>query len=119
MQSVKLESNGHPKGYRYKIILTQVLKNDKVAYGRVNLSVEGMLHGVSTKLTISDLTEKSVKEINYRFTYFQSLEGDIKLPKDFQPLRLRLEVLPWGRHNDEILKSINWPIKEKTTDVGK
>ena len=119
VQSVKLESNGHPKGYRYKIILTQVLKNDKVAYGRVNLSVEGMLHGVSTKLTISDLTEKSVKEINYRFTYFQSLEGDIKLPKDFQPLRLRLEVLPWGRHNDEILKSINWPIKEKTTDVGK
>ncbi len=119
VQSVKLESNGHPKGYRYKIILTQVLKNDKVAYGRVNLAVEGMLRGISTRLSISDLTGKSVKEINYRFTYFQSLEGDITLPEGFQPLRLRLQVLPWGRHEDEILRSINWPIKEKTTNVGK
>lgn len=119
LQNVKLESNGQPQGYRYKVILTQVLKNDRVAYGRVNFTVEGILNGVSTNLDISELTEKSVKELNYRFTYFQSLEGNIKLPKGFQPIRVRLEILPWGRHEDEILKSINWPIKETKADVGK
>ena len=119
LQNVKLEANGQPNGYRYKIILTQVLKNDRVAYGQVNFSVEGTLNGVSTNLDISRLTEKSVKELNYRFKYFQSLEGNIQLPKGFLPLRVRLEILPWGRREDEIVKSINWPIKETTTDVGK
>jgi len=119
LQSMNLESNGQPEGYRYKIVLTQVLKNDKVTYGRVNFSVEGTLKGVPTNLSISELTEKSVKELNYRFTYFQSLEGNIKLPKGFYPRRVRLQILPWGRRGDAILKSINWPIKETTTDVGK
>lgn len=119
LQSVKLEANGQPHGYRYKIILTQVLKNDRVAYGRVNFSVEGMFNGVATKLDFSRLSEKSVKELNYRFKYFQSLEGNIRLPQRFQPLRVRVQVLPWGKQKDEIVKSINWPIKETTTDVGK
>lgn len=118
LQNVKLEANGQPEGYRYKIILTQVLKNDRVAYGRVNFSVEGALNGVSTNLELSKLTEKSVKDLNYRFKYFQSLEGNIQLPKGFQPMRVRVQVLPWGRQEDEIVKSINWPIKETTTDVG-
>jgi len=119
LQSINMEVNGQPNGYRYKIILTQVLKNDRVAYGRLSFSVEGTLNGTSTTLRLSQLTEKSVKELNYRFKYFQSLEGNIQLPEGFQPMRVRVKVFPRGRNQDEIVKTINWPIKETTTDVGK
>ncbi|MFO7603695.1 MAG: DUF6776 family protein [Gammaproteobacteria bacterium] len=110
LQNVELEPNGQPEGYRYKIILTQVLKNDRVVYGRVNVAVEGTVDGVPVSLNLSRLTENSVKELNYRFKYFQSLEGDIRLPAEFQPRRVRVEVLPGGRQEDEIVKTINWPV---------
>ena len=63
--------------------------------------------------------EKSVKDLSYRFKYFQNIEGDIELPEGFKPLRMSIEILPRGRERDKIEKSIPWPNEESTTHVGK
>ncbi|MCG6887812.1 MAG: hypothetical protein LJE74_11430 [Proteobacteria bacterium] len=103
--------------YRYTVVLTQVLKNDRMAVGQVKLKIEGLMNGQPRTLNLDAISEKSVKELNYRFKYFQSLEGDLVLPKGFQPLRAMVQIQPGGRTNDMIEKTIDWPTEEQN-NVG-
>jgi hypothetical protein len=99
------------------VVLTQVLKNDRMAVGQVKLKIEGLMNGQPRTLNLDAISEKSVKELNYRFKYFQSLEGDLVLPKGFQPLRAMVQIQPGGRTNDMIEKTIDWPTEEQN-NVG-
>ena len=110
LQRFRIEPNGKTRGYRYRVILTQVLKNDRTARGLVQISVEGILNGEAKVLHLKHVTEKSVKELSYRFKYFQNLEGDIQLPDNFKPQRITVTVIPKGRRNQETIeKTFDWP----------
>lgn len=116
LQRFTLEPHGR-RTYRYTVVLTQVLKNDRLARGQVKLKVEGLQNGQPRTLDLATISEKPFKELNYRFKYFQSLEGDLVLPGGFQPLRATAQILPRGRSKDMIEKTIDWPTEEQS-DVG-
>lgn len=116
LQRFSLEPNGL-RSYRYTVVLTQVLKNDQLARGRVKLYVEGLLNNEPKTLDLSVLSENSVKELDYRFKYFQNLEGELELPRGFRPTRATAQIMPGGRQQDMIEKTIDWPTEENQTDV--
>lgn len=111
LQRFKIESTGQPRSYRSKVVLTQVLKNQRLARGIVKLSMEGLLNGQLMTLSLKDLTEKRIKEIRYRFKYFQNLEEDLILPEGFKPLRAMIQVIPINQNDTK-------PI-EKTIELAK
>lgn len=119
LQSVKLESNGIRRNFHYKIVLTQVLKNDRLAIGKVKMDIDGLQGKEPVTLSLNQITEKSIKDLNYRFKYFQNIEGDIILPENFEPLRINVQILPRGKQQDMIQKNIEWPTEENTAHVGK
>lgn len=107
LQRFVIESTGQPRGYRSKVVLTQVLKNHRLARGYVTLSMEGILNGQLMTLSLKDITEKRIKEIKYRFKYFQNLEEDLVLPEGFKPLRAMIKVIPTsGKSRKAIEKTI-------------
>ena len=116
LQRFSLESNGL-RSYRYTVVLTQVLKNDGLARGRVKLFIEGQQGNEPKTLDLAALSENSVKELDYRFKYFQNLEGDLVLPKGFKPMRATAQILPGGRQDDMIERTIDWPTEENQKDV--
>lgn len=107
LQRFIVESTGQPRSYRSKVVLTQVLKNHRLARGYVRLSMEGLLNGQLMTLSLKDLTEKQIKEIRYQFKYFQNLEEDLLLPEGFKPLRAMIQVVPTsGTDQNTIEKTI-------------
>lgn len=118
LQNFFLERNGETRSYRYKVVLTQVLKNDRLAIGKVKLLFDGLQNGESKILELRQVTDKQVKELNYRFKYFQNVEGIIEFPDDFSLLRVAVQILPNGREQDMIEKNIEWTIEESKTHVG-
>lgn len=107
VQRFKVESTGQPRNYRSIVVLTQVLKNHRLARGYVRLSMEGLLNGQLMTLSLKDLTEKRIKELKYRFKYFQNLEEDLTLPEGFKPLRAMIQVIPTsGKSRKTIEKTI-------------
>lgn len=111
LQRFRIEPNGKPRGYRYKVILTQVLQNDVTARGVVHIHVEGLQGNETRVLTLNEITEKSIKELEYSFRYFQSMEGDIQLPSGFKPQRVTIKVIPRKTRSSEELieKTFDWP----------
>lgn len=113
LQSYKLIPNGELRGYRYEISLTQVLKHSRLAQGKVRLNIEGIKNGHQISLHLNQLTENNIKELKFKFKYFQNFKGNITLPETFQAKRVSLQVLPRGREKDMIEKVFDWPFKEK------
>ncbi|HEB55721.1 MAG TPA: hypothetical protein ENI98_05335 [Gammaproteobacteria bacterium] len=112
LQRFKIEVNGESRRYRYKLVLTQVLKNDRMASGKVRLSIDGMMGDQTRTLKLRELSEKRVNELGYRFKYFQKLEGTLTLPRGFTPFRVKVQIIPRNRKRNSIEKTINWSGQE-------
>jgi len=110
LQRFKIEPNGKPRGFRYKVILTQVLKEDRTARGYLQVNFEGLLNNESKVLSLQDVSEKHIKEEEFRFRYFQNIEGDVQLPTGFKPQRVTIKVVSRNRsRQDPLEKTFDWP----------
>ena len=106
IQKFNIESNGQKQGYRYKLVLTQVIKNNKITRGNVDIVIEGV-HGVEPRqLLLTEVSASKSKSLHFKFKYFQSFEGDIRLPEDFIASRIKLTIKS-NRANIE--KIVKWP----------
>ena len=113
LQNFFLSQNGETRSYRFKVVLTQVLKNSRLITGKVKLQFDGLLDGESKILDLKNVTAKKVRDLNYRFKYFQNVEGVVEFPEGFSLLRVKIQILPRGRQRDMIEKTIEWSIEEK------
>ena len=113
LQNFYLTQNGDTRSYRYKVVLTQVLKNSRLVNGKVKLQFDGLLNGESKILGLKEITAKKVRDLNYRFKYFQNVEGAVEFPEGFSLLRVKIQILPRGRLRDMIEKTIEWTFEEK------
>jgi len=94
------------KGFRYKLVLTQVIKNSRITRGKVMMQVEGVRNGKSVKLNLTSLSAKGQTQLDFRFKYFQSFEGDLIMPKDFTPSRVHVKV---SSNRVTLEKTFAWP----------
>ncbi len=108
IQSFKLEPNGKDGEYRYKLVLTRTMKNDKVTRGLVSLTVSGEQGGNPRDLNLSDLTVQGQAELKLNFRYFQRLEGQLTLPQGFVPHRILVSVTTTGKKRSRIEKTYDW-----------
>lgn len=46
-----------------------------------------------------------------RFNHFQDIEGVIKLPEDFKPLKVIVEVKPSNKNMSEVKQRFDWVVK--------
>jgi hypothetical protein len=92
--------------FHYKLVLTQVLKNHKNTRGTVTLKVLGTQNGKPRTLTLKTLSGKKNAWQGFKFRYFQKFEGDMTLPKNFQPRSVEVTVKPKGRK--EVKRSFDW-----------
>jgi hypothetical protein len=95
-----------------------VLKNSRLITGKVKLQFDGLLDGESKVLELKDVSAKKARDLNYRFKYFQNVEGVVSFPEGFSLLRVNIQILPRGRQRDMIEKTIEWNIEENKTHVG-
>ncbi len=114
---VEPQGNGEVPLYHYKLVLTQVLKNDRIARGVVRVRVEGVRDGRPQTLPLHQLTPAKDKEnLPFRFRYFQKFEGDLLLPEGFVPRSVTVEVRP--RKGKGFKESFPWPSPAGGGGVG-
>ena len=84
VQDFRIEpaDSGSSQDFSYRLVLTQIRSNSRVATGEVDLVVEGKRGNKAMSLSLKDVSPGSSKAIVFSFKYFQSVNGDLTLPPD-------------------------------------
>lgn len=101
-----LEHAAEERIFHYKLILTQVLKNDRLMRGYVNITVDGVQDGKPKQYSLKELAPDKTKPLQFTFRYFQKFEGDMLIPEGFTPRGIQVEVVP--RTNKVIRSTYEW-----------
>ena len=113
IQRFKIEPNREQYSFRYKLVLTQVIKHSRITRGDITLSIEGLQDGVQRVLSLKEVEPGKQNKLSFRFKYFQNFEGDMILPKDFVPSRVLLKVVS---NRVTIEKTFDWPLGNRDSD---
>ncbi len=108
IQRVELTPLAAAQLFHYQVVLTQVLKNERVARGEVEITLSGVFEGRTHNIPLQDLDKQAKKSLKFRFKYFQMFEGDLQLPDGFSPHSIDVVVKP-RRSNNPINESFPWP----------
>ncbi len=108
IQSFEISPGAEPNQHRYKLILTQVLNNDRFAQGAVIVALEGLQEGRTERLGLAALGKEGSDRLEFRFKYFQNFEGDLRIPDGFQPSAIHLQVIPSTRGLKRLERTLPW-----------
>ena len=97
VQTIQLQQDETGE-YRYKVMVSQRGRNDKLVRGSVEIKIEGTEAGKVKVLSLSDVSKNAKNVTKFSFKYFQNFEGTMNLPTNFTPENLRVVVTPssWG-----------------------
>lgn len=98
--------------YHYNLTLIHIQdpkKPQREIYGVVHLTVEGLLNGVYTKYSLADLENGRKADIKFKFKYFSQFEGNLSLPKNYQPKSIQIQVDPKSSATKGDEKKVDWP----------
>ncbi|MFU8838002.1 MAG: DUF6776 family protein [Thiohalomonadaceae bacterium] len=96
---------------RYNLVLTQVLDNSTVVQGTVEFRIEGNENGEAKTYTLAQLSDQP-GELAFRYRYFQSFEGELRMPEGFVAQRVHLHIKPRGRTHKPFSQSFDWLVRE-------
>lgn len=99
---------GVDRAYRYEVVLSQLNGGDRYASGQVHLSVDGHQSGEPATMELGELALDESVQTKFRFKYFQTLSGRIRLPEDFEPGWLKVDVAPEGGRFDSVNETYAW-----------
>ncbi len=108
VQNFKLEPGLEDGQYSYRFSISQVINSGIVAKGVIELTVEGLQDGRSTRLSLAQVSEEKLDSIKMRFRFFQNVEGKLQLPKGFVPATIEIDVKPSGDKLEPVKESYNW-----------
>ena len=101
--------------WRYQIMLTQTMNRGAISQGQMRFIVEGVRAGKLATVQWDELhQQRSAPAQAYSFRYFQQLDGNVMLPPDFTPQRVKVSL-----HGEDaaVEQALDW--KTATAAGGK
>ena len=108
VQKLQLVGNGGERGYSYKLVLVQTIKAKRFTSGKVKLTVQGLLNQGQKEYSFGELSGRKAEGEKFHFKYFGKTEGDIILPADFIPTRVKVHVTVTSPKHSEVEAVFDW-----------
>lgn len=111
IHNLKLQPQALPRRFRYELILTQALEQDRYVSGVAGFRVHGRNGEGVRDLSLGEISSGTERQHYFRFRYFQTLAGHIELPDGFLPQRVDVEAVVEGKKEQTFTRSFVWPAK--------
>jgi len=108
IEQFDLSATEVPDRFHYSMHLTQIVEKHEYVRGVVEVSVAGTLNGNSKNYQLNELSESNLRQIKFRFRYFQKISGDVILPEGFIPEQMIVAVLPSDQKTKGLTKTFEW-----------
>lgn len=93
VHSLVLRATDDARTFQYALTLSQNLKRNRQASGKVEVLVGGSRGAENASLGLAELGGGAAA-LDFSFKYFQQLNGLVMLPEGFRPATVRLRVQP-------------------------
>lgn len=111
--AVEVSDTERPRQYRYKVVLQQLATNHQLLNGTLTFNIVGRRDGVVAVLPLHEISDdEDSANIKLRFKYFQTVQGQLQLPPDFEPERIELVARSTGRNAATVEKRFGWLVQE-------
>jgi hypothetical protein len=81
-----------PREFRLALTLIQAMRHESLASGLVQIAVTGLTANRPARHTVGELLGRPRAQLPFSFRYFQTMEQNVTLPADFEPLEVEVEV---------------------------
>lgn len=108
VRGFKLRDYGGKGRFQYRLVLTHVNKDDKVANGHVDVEIRGREGSSRKRLALAEVSEPDSGDLAFNFKHFRRIEGVLQLPDDFAPEEVRVAVYEEGRKKSSFNKTYDW-----------
>lgn len=109
VQTFTIDPDGRERGYRFQVVLTRGTRNDNVVAGSMSLSVSGDYEGGLRRFSFREVSTTRRDTLEFRFKYFQRLEGHVTLPESFVPRRVHVHVQAPQERPPSVERHFDWP----------
>lgn len=112
------KTDGQQELYRYHLVLAHIRGGDVTLEGSYTINLTGKQDGKTVTVTQKDLTPPHEEPVTtFAVKHYQSLEGNLQLPKDFKPESVKIKVSPAsGEAPERLAKSYDWETFKDTKD---
>lgn len=114
IDEVEVSSSASENHYRIRVVLVQQQKSKRYAKGHIEVKFDGSLLNRPATIKLESVSAMDKKQLSFSFQYFQVLEGEFTLPKDFVPEQIEIAaIMPAGRWQKGLRldESHPWPDK--------
>jgi hypothetical protein len=108
VQDFRIEPGDAEREFSYKLVLTQIRSNHRIAAGAVNMVVEGKRGSKTVNLPLEEMSAHESDKISFNFKYFQNVAGTFLLPAGFKPTKVKLRVQPSSQWLKGIERAYRW-----------
>lgn len=110
VKKFKLKLGDEDQSYRYQFILAQALEGAGITKGTLVMEIIGRQDGVLRTLGRSSFSADGKKTVELDFKHYQKIDGTIRLPLDFVPEAVRIEVRPKNRKSKNLTRKFIWQL---------
>lgn len=106
-----LEPTRDDNRWRYNLVLSQIGDNNRFVSGHVNVELIGYVDGDRKTLSLDEISDsRDSSDIEFRFRYFQSVDGDMTIPAGFRPDSIQVTAVA-DRGNQRSERVFRWQDK--------
>jgi hypothetical protein len=112
IQGLHIEST-HKKGFfKYKLVLTNIGKSDKMAEVSVDIKVEGNDKSGFRTLKLNEISAGAGYKERIKIRNFERIDGSFDMPDGFQPLRVLVDLKQHGGEKLRLHRVFEWQTGE-------
>ena len=112
IQGLHIEST-HKKGFfKYKLVLTNIGKSDKMAEVSVDIKVEGNDKSGFRILKLNEISSGAGYKERIKIRNFERIDGSFNMPDGFQPLRVLVDLRQHGGEKLRLHRVFDWQTGE-------
>ncbi len=112
VQGLHIEKTEQEQVFRFKLILTNVVRSDKAVAAQFALSVEGKTNEGTKILALKDILigNDDLLKGGIKLKNFERIEGSLEFPPGFKPLRVIVTLQQKGVKKSRVKKVFDWTI---------
>lgn len=104
--------------YTFDLVLIQSARRDKQVHGKVDLRMDGLRNGEAISLNWKQLRLDPAAQIVFSFKYFQEITGTFRVPKNFDPTLVEIEVDSNAGSDDAVINRYDWDELSKASKTS-